>query len=228
MNPQTPFTLFPSIESTVGHKRNSPGLTVALREIQERYEEDNGVGIIIEIMEDPSSELTLITRANQVLNVVILRPSHRPILISLIWSQCTTNLAKQYSAAFACHLKRCCLLTYRDLCDRNTYLCFERQVYRIGKGLERMEENVPYPQEYLVPTSGTIDIVRYTLAGVLLHCEPLVDRFGDIMVRHLSACQARFLLKTRSKVTLVEGKAGSGKSVLSLEIIRKNQTPTRR
>ncbi len=221
MNPQTPFTLFPSIESTTEHKRDSSSaLKLALREIQERYEEDDGVGIIIGIMEDPSGELNLITGTNEVFNIVILRQGHRAVLISLIWGG-STSLAKRYSAVFACLLKRLCLLTYRNLCDRNTYLCFERQVYHIGKGFEPMEENVPYPQEYLIPTSVTIDIVRYTLAGILLRCEPLVDRFGSIMVHHLSACQARFLLKKSSKVTLVEGKAGSGKSVLALEIIRR-------
>ena len=220
MNPKT-FTLFPSIESTMEHKRDSPDLKLALLEIQERYEEDMGVGILIENIEDPSGELNLITGTNQVLNVVILRQSRRPMLISLVGGECTTSLAKRYTALLACLFKRLCLLTYRSLCNRNTYLCFERQVYRIGMGFEPLVENISYPPEYLTPNPGTIDIVRYTLAGILLRCEPLVDRFGNIMVRHLSACQARFLLKKRSKVTLVEGKAGSGKSVLALETIRR-------
>ncbi len=218
---ETPFTFFPSIESATEQKRDFSGLKLALLDIQERYKEDNGVGIIIENIEDPSGELNLITGMNQAINVVILRQNHRPVLISLIWRECRTSLANHYSVVSTCLLKRLCLLTYRDLCDRNTYLCFERQIYRIGNGVTHLEEKLSYPQEYLVPNPGTIDIVRYTLAGILLRCKPLVDRFGNIMVRHLSACQARMLLKRESTVTLVEGKAGSGKSVLALEIMRR-------
>ena len=218
---QASFSLFPSIESTTQHHRDLPGLKQALLDIQERYKEDKGVGIVTGLMEDPIGELNLSSGTHQVCNIVIIRQSRRPVLISLMGTECTASLARQYSAVYASRLKRLCLLTYRELCDRNTYLCFERQVYRIGKGFEPLEENVSYPQEYLTPDPATIDIVRYTLAGILLSCEPLVDRFGNIMVRHLSACQARFMLKKTSKVTLVEGKAGSGKSVLALETMRR-------
>ena len=222
LDPQAPFRLFPSIESTTQHHRNAPGLKQALLAIQERYKEDMGVGIIIiGIMEDLNSELNPSAGTYQVYNIIIIRQSRRPVLINLMWRECPTNLAKQFSTVCASRLKRLCLLSYHELCYRNTYLCFELQVYRIGKGFEPLQENVPYPQEYLIPNPATIEIVRYTLAGILLSCEPLVDRFGNIMVRHLSACQARFMLEKTSKVTLVEGKAGSGKSVLALETMRR-------
>ncbi len=221
MDTRTPFTFFPSAEAVTERNRDLTGLQIAILDIADRYKDEIGAGVIIEHMDEPSNELSQISEGHHVYNIAILRQNHLPALISIMWTNCKKSVAKQYSTIFACLLKRLCLLTYRDLCDRNPYLCFERQVYRIGKGFEPVEENVPYPQEYLIPTPGTIDIVRYTLAAILLRCEPLVDRFGDIMVRHLSACQARFLLNKHRTVTLVEGKAGSGKSVLALETMRR-------
>ncbi len=221
LDTRTPFTFFPSAEAVTERNRNLTGLKIALLDIADRYKDEIGAGVIIEHMDDPSDELSLISEGHHVYNIVILRQNYRPALISIMWTNCESSVAKQYSTIFACHLKRLCLLTYGDLCDRNPYLCFERHVYRIGKGFEIQEENVSYPQEYLIHTPGPTDIVRYTLAAILLRCEPLVDRFGNIMVRHLSACQAKSLFNKLRKVTLVESKAGSGKSVLALETMRR-------
>ncbi len=117
-----------------------------------------------------------------------------------------------------CLLKRHCLITYRH----SECLSFQGQVYCIGGGLESVEESrVIYPKEYLEPTSGTLDIIRWSLASIFLRCGQLKDRFGEIIVRHLSSIQAKILLEKTSKITVVEGKAGSGKSILALETMRR-------
>ena len=167
--------------------------------------------------DDLTTELNDIISHNHVCDVIILTANSRPSVISVVSNDCDKAASEQYVGTLACLIKRRCLLTYRHWCASSTHLCFQRQLYYVGCWFDLEDENVCYPDEYLRPTPGTLDIVRYTLAALLLHCEPMTDRFGDIMVRHLSSIQAKILLEERSKVTLVEGKAGSGKSVLALE-----------
>ncbi len=154
-------------------------------------------------------------------DVIVLTANCRPSVISVLSNNCHKAAAEQYSVTLACLLKRLCLLIYRHWCDRSTHLCFQRQLYYIGSRFELDDDKVYYPEEYVRPTKGTLDIVRCTLAAVLLHCEPMIDRFGDVTVRHLSSIQAKILLEKGSKITVIEGKAGSGKSVLALEAIRR-------
>ena len=201
---------------------NSTDIYSALTGIEQKYRNEKGAGVIIQNMpDDLTTELNDIIPHNHVCDVIVLTANCRPSVISVLSNDCDKAAAEQYVGTLACLLKRLCLLTYRHWCDRSTHLCFQRRLYYIGSGFDLEDDKVYYPEEYLLPTSGTLDIVRCTLAALLLHCEPMTDRFGDIMVRHLSSIQAKILLEERSKVTVVEGKAGSGKSVLALEAMRR-------
>ena len=222
MDIRKPFMFFPTVEAVMEQFENATDIHSALTEIGEKYRDDDGCGVIIEKMgHHLADELTYILNSDHLCDVIVLKANCRPSVISVMMTDCDKPGAEQYSRTLVCLLKKLCLLTYKHWCDSNTHLCFQRQLYYIGSGFESVVEEVNYPKEYLRPTTGTLDIVRHTLAGVLLHCQPLTDRFGDIMIRHLSFIQAKILWEKRSQVTVVEGKAGSGKSILALETIRR-------
>ncbi len=212
------FTLFPLPEKIIERHVHVDNLRQAIRDIELKYGDSNGAACVVE---DAFVSITAIkeVRTCHVCDVIILRESQRPSIVSIMKKECDATLAKRYSMAFTCALKRECLR--KNFSDSSTHLSFERHLYYLGIGFDSLGEKISYPNEYMQPTLGTLNIVRYFLAKVLLHCEPLQDRFGDIMVRHLSACQARVLWDTWSKVNVVEGKAGSGKTVLLLETMRR-------
>ncbi len=222
ININKPFMLFPSVQTAMGWYEDATDIHSALTEIEEKYRDGNGAAVIIQKMADHlTGERKDILYSHHVCDIVVLKAKSRPSVISVMRNYCDKAVAEHYNRTLVCHLKRLCLLTYRHLCDSSTHLCFQRHLYYIGSGFDSAEENVKYPEEYLRPTIQTLDIVRCTLAGILLQCEQLTDRFGDIMVRHLSFIQAKILWGERSKVTVVEGRAGSGKSVLALETMRR-------
>ncbi len=215
----SPFAFFPSIEAVVERNRDVHNLSNVLAEIGSRYENGKGAGCVIEnILNDPNP---LVQPSYHVCDVVVLREKQRPSIISVVEKDCDETDARQYSTALACFLKSMCLLTCKDSCNDSIHLSFMCQLYVIGDGFKPLEERIKYPKEYLQPKRDTLDIVRYMLARIFLHCEPLKDRFGDIIIRHLSACQARVLWNKWKKVNVVEGKAGSGKSILILETMRR-------
>ena len=222
INIHKPFTFFPSVQAVMEQYENSTDICSALAEIQQKYRNDNGAGVIIQNMpDDITTELNGILPRHHVCDVVVLTANSRPSVITVLNNDCDKAAAAQYNGTLTCLLKRICLLTYRHWCDSSTHLSFQRQLYYIGSGFELEDKNAYYPEEYLRPTPGTLNIVQCTLAAILLHCEPMTDRFGDVMVRHLSSLQAKILLDKRSKVTVIEGKAGSGKSILALEAMRR-------
>ncbi len=219
---EKPFMFCPSVQTVMEQYKNAADIHSALIEIEQKYREDNGTGVIIENMADylPGGLLDIVPN-HHVFDIIVLKTNCRPSVITVLSKDSVKAAAEHYNRTLVCLLKRFCLLTYRHLCDSTTYLCFQCQLYFVGRGFDSVAEKVNYPQEYLRPTMGTLDIVRYSLADILLHIEPLRDRFGDIMVRHLSAIQAKLLWEKKTKVTVIEGKAGSGKSVLALESMRR-------
>lgn len=221
MDLRTPFTFYPSIAAAMARLEDITGIKDSMQEIERRYQHDSGAAVILDNTHDTWGGRKPIEHGHLVCSVVVIRESSRPTIIAVVTQGCLESDVKQFVCSLACQLKRQSLLTYRNLCDSTTTLCFELQLYSIGKGFQSLEEKIKYPQEYHRPTMGTLDILRHVLARQLLHCEPFKNRIGDVMVRHLSACQARVLWNKRSKVTVVEGKAGTGKSVLALEMIRR-------
>ncbi len=100
-------------------------------------------------------------------------------------------------------------------------LFFQCQLYFIGHGYEKLQQEGWYPKDYQHPTSETLNTVRYVLARILLDCKHITDRYGNVMVRHLSSYQAKVLLGRRAKVLIVKAIAGSGKTVLAIEMARR-------
>ncbi len=192
-----------------------------LRRIEEKYQGCNGVGCVIRDELSSCNSMTVDRPRHHMCDIIILMGKQRPSIISVVGNDCDQTEANHYSVALATFLKRECMLTYRELCDRTSNLSFQRHLFYIGKGLEDLEEKMPYPKEYMQPTQGTLNSVRYVLASIFLRCEPIKDRFGDILVRHLTSCQAGVLWGKWLKVNVVEGKAGSGKSILILETMRR-------
>ncbi len=221
MDLSSPFGLFPPTEAVVGIDGKVFNLGQAFRDIEQKYIDGNGAGCVIEELIDSSSAMTMVRPKNHVYDIIVLRENERPTIISLVGKECDISAAKRYCTELACFLKRICLLTYKELCYTNTHLSFQRYLHYADNGFIALEDEVTYPKEYMRPTNSTLNIVRYVLAGVLLHCGVFKDRFGDTMVRHLSSCQARVLWNKWSKINVVEGRAGSGKSVLLLETIRR-------
>ncbi len=217
-----PFLFYPPLQTATEHCGNIPYLESSLIAIEQKYRDENGAGVIIQKMPDHlGAELKDVLPAHHLCDVIVLKANCPPVVISVLGNDCDKSEAENYSKTLGRLLKRFCLLTYGHLCLSSTHLCFQRHLYYLGSMQGCVDGKVHHPADYLRPTIETLDIVRYTLAAILLHCEPMTDRFGDIMVRHLSSIQAKLLWEKRSKVTIIEGKAGSGKSVLALEIMRR-------
>ena len=186
--------------------------------IEQKYQGARGCGIIIPRMADHlAGEIKTILPSHHVSDVIILKANSRPSVISVLQEDSDKLRAKVYSRTLVRLLKRLCVVTH----IHSESLSFESQVYYIGSGFDCLDEKISYPEDYVRPAPGTLDIVRWTLAGILLQCEPMVDRYGDIMVRHLTSIQAKLLWEEKSKITVVEGKAGSGKTIVALEQIRR-------
>ncbi len=100
---------------------------------------------------------------------------------------------------------------------------FKCQLYFLGHGHANLKQDAWYPEAYLQPSTETLNTVRYALARILLDCQLITDRYGNIMVRHLSSYQAKVLLERKPKVLIVKAIAGSGKTVLALEMAQRLQ-----
>ena len=224
MDIHKPFSFFPSVQTVMERNQITTDITSTLAAIEKKYtsKDKAGVGVIIgKMVEHLGGDLRNVLPSHHVCDVIVLKSDSRPSVITVLSNDSEKAASEHYSRTLVRLLKRFCLLTYRHLCRSGTYLCFQRLLYCNVSEFDTVQENINYPREYSEPTPRTLNIVRYTLAGFLLHCEPLTDRFGDIMVRHLSSKQTKILMGKRPKVMVIEGKAGSGKTVLALEAMRR-------
>ncbi len=215
------FRLFPPTDAIAEMTGHAALLRGGLREIKKKYQDSNGIGCVIIDELDYCKSVTVSRPRYHLCDIILLRENHRPSIISVVGNDVDQKEVIKYSAALALFLKEECVQTYGELCDNTSHLSFQRQLFDMGKGFKVLEDEVSYPKEYLQPTLGTLNSVRYVLASIFLRCEPIKDRFGDILVRHLTSCQAGVLWGKWLKVNVVEGKAGSGKSILILETMRR-------
>ena len=218
INIRSPFHLVPAIQEVPRRHGNMGGLASALTYIEQKYRDDNGVGCVIDDILDACNITQVSLPRYHVTDVVILRENQRPSICCVMERKGNKTDAEQYITTLAAVMKRVCLLKLRT---NDVHLSFQCHIYYIGSVFESLQEKVNMPGEYIEPTSVTLNAVRYVLAGIFLRCDPIKDRFGDIIVKHLSSCQAKLLLRGWCKVNLVEGRAGSGKTVLILETMRR-------
>ncbi len=216
----TPFSTFPSTEAIIERFANFEGLEDSLKEILQDHKGDNGVAVFIESL--PDTIHTLLkgdTYEGHVLDLVILKKNQAPLIITIFKGECSWEAAKKYCLNVGQLLKRNCF-TCMDMARGSMKFFFKCHLYFLNHGHVNLQQEEWYPKNYLHPTDETLDTVRYALAKILLDCQHITDRYGNIMVRHLSSCQAKVLLERRAKVLIVKAIAGSGKTVLALAIAR--------
>ena len=229
----TKFSTFPSLETVIERHANIKHLEDTLKELLHAYQSHNGVVVFIENLSDATlpiyATLKDITPTNHVFDFVVLKQECPPVIVSIFKQKCPKEEAKRYCLTLGQLLKRHC--SYAMCLEKGSMkLFFHCQLCFLGEDYEQLQDKKYYPKDYIFPSIHTVDTVRYTLARILLDCQPYItDRYGNIMVKHLSSCQAKILLGRRSKVMIVASKAGSGKTVLALEMARriKKQDGTR-
>ncbi len=231
MNLSTKFSAFPCTEAITERHGNIQYLQDSLKEILQEHQSHNGVAVFMENVSNTTLKIykTLrdVTPVQHVFDLVILKKDLSPVIVSIFEHGCPRAEAMKYCLTLGKLLKRHCS-TSVDLAKGNMKLFFRCQLYFLGtcgKGFDCFQGETCYPKDYLCPSSPTIDSVRYALARILLDCQPYIkDRHGNIIVKHLSSCQAKILLDRtwgRSKVMIVTSKAGSGKTMVALEIARR-------
>ncbi len=220
----TVFSTFPAIEAVTERFANVEHLGDTLNKILQEYQGHTGVAVFMENLPDTTlaiyATLNKLTNEYHVFDVVILEERQPPVIVTIFKDECSRREAKKYCLTLGQLLKKDCS-KYMGIDKGSMKLFFRCQPYFIGHGYENLQQERFYPKDYLHPSTETIDSVRYALARILLDCHHITDRYGNIMVRHLSSYQAKVLLGRRLKVLIVKSVAGSGKTVLALEIARR-------
>ncbi len=225
MDTTTEFSTFPSTEAIVERHANIDQIEANLNRILLEHKGCNGVGVFLESVSGTSlptyTTLTDVTPVCHVFDLIVLKERLPPVIISIFKHECPKEEAKKYCLTLGRLLKRHCS---KSTCMEkgSMKLFFSCKLYFLGEGYECLPAEEYYPVDYLSPSIQAIDAARYVLARILLDCKPYItDRYGNIMVKHLSSYQAKLLLGRRSKVMIVASKAGSGKTVLALEMARR-------
>ena len=218
MDISTTFSTFPATEAIIERFANIEYLDDTMKEILREHKGDNGVAVFLESVPDTLPTYAIlkeVTPVYLVFDLVILKERQPPVIITILKDGCSKEEAKKYSLKLGQLLKRHCS-TYMG--KSNMKFFFQCQLYFINHGYVHLQQDRVYPKDYQHPTTGTLNTVRYALARILLDCQHITDRYGHIMVKHLSFYQAKLLLNRRSKVLIVTAIAGSGKTVLALEM----------
>ena len=224
MDISTSFSTFPPTEAISERFANIEHLDDILKEILQEHQGDNGVAVFMENVPDAVlpiyGTLKHVTPVHHVFDLVIVKENQPPVIVTIIKEDCDRDDAKKYCLKLGQLLKRDCS-KYTGMDKGNMKFFFQCQLYFIGRGYVHLQQEVHYPKDYLHPSTETLNTVRYALARILLDCQHITDRYGNIMVRHLSSYQAKVLLERRPTVLIVKAIAGSGKTVLALEMARR-------
>ncbi len=217
----TTFSTFPPTEAIIERFANIECLQDTLKEILQEHKGDTGVAVFIENVPDSiHTILKDVTHEDHIFDLVIMKKNQPPVLVAMFKGECSRESAKEYCLKAGQLLKRFCC-TYMDRDKESMKFFFKCQLYFLGHGYANLQQEAWYPKDYLHPPTETLNTVRYALARILLDCQHITDRYGNIIVRHLSSYQAKVLLQGRPKVLIVKAVAGSGKTVLALEIARR-------
>ncbi len=215
----TTFSTFPPTEAIIERFASIECLQDTLKEILQEHKGDTGVAVFMENVSDTGIWKD-VTNEYHVFDLVILKTNQPPVLITIFKDESSREAAKKYCLKVGQLLKRTCC-TYMGKDKGSMKFFFKCQLYFLGHGHANLQQEVWYPEAYLQPSTETLNAVRYALARILLDCQHITDRYGNIMVRHLSSYQAKVLLERRPKVLIVKSIAGSGKTVLALEMARR-------
>ncbi len=223
MQISTAFSTFPSTESTMKRFATIQGLEYNLKEILQEHQSHTGVAVFLENVPDASLPtyfiLKHVTRACHIFDIVILKEGKPPVIVSIFKDECDRKEAKQYCLKLGQLLKRKCS-KYIFLGKSSMKLFFRCQLYFMGRGYENLCQEGWYPKDYQQPLTETLNIVRYSLARILLESQHIADVYG-IMVRHVCSYQAKVILGRRRKVFIGKAIAGSGKTFLAVELARR-------
>ncbi len=223
MDISTALSTFPPIEAILERFANIERLDDTLKDILHEHQCHHGVAVFIENVADTLpiyAKLKDVTPACHVFDLVILQKNHPPVVVTIFQNESSREVAKKYCLKLGQLLKRGSF-KYMGQSNSSMKLCFQCHLYAIGRGCEKLQQEACYPKDYRHPSTETLNTVRYVVARILLDCQQITDRYGNIMVRHLSSFQAKVLLGRRPKVLIVESIAGSGKTVLALEMARR-------
>ena len=225
MNIFAKFSTFPPLEAVIERHNGIAHLEDTLKKIFQEHQSHAGVAVIMENVPDCTlpiyASLKDLTPVYHVFDVVLLKEKLPPLIVSIFNAGCPEAEAKKYCLTLGQLLKRHCSQIV-DSQNTSMKLFFRCQLCFLGEGYKYLQDEGCYPKDYMSPSTQTINTVRYALARILLDCKPYItDRYGNVMVKHLSYYQAKFLLERRSKVMIVAAKAGSGKTVLALEMARR-------
>ncbi len=168
-----------------------------------------------------------------VCRVLIARTSESPTLVYCMKNTSTNNIRKEatsrvveYALQDARKLKKEFLLLTINSSHQFQLFHFdvevlilsrEGDVHTLWDSTWKTSQPVEYPAvdskvQYSIACNGLAERLLKTRADVK-------DRYGEILIEHLTEAQARILFETKERVLIVSGKSGTGKTVIALHLV---------
>ena len=201
----------------------------------------NGVASVIDFDMESTSESvdcrSVLDNFRLVCRVLIARTSEPPTLMYFIHDRSTTACAEipqesttklvKYALGDARKLKKEFLKSTVNRSHQTQLFHLDVEVQLIpGEGeittvwdsTWENSQTVAYPP---VDSEVQYSIVCNGLAERLLKTRSTVkDRYGEILIEHLTEAQAKMLLDRNERVLIVNGKSGTGKTIVALHLVQ--------
>ncbi len=195
----------------------------------------HGVASVIDIEKESTTtngfDLPTPGGRSLICHVIIIRKHESPILMCCIHDKSHCEITKQeldmlvgYALESGRILKRKFMMSTANKQHQTCLFHFDVKVLAVSTGGEiriawdSMEKQpVTYPDankdtHYTIACTG--------LAGELLRTRASVkDRYGQVLMEHLTEAQAKVLLEKHERVLVVNGKSGTGKTVIALHMM---------
>ena len=166
-------------------------------------------------------------------HVVAIREDEPPLLMCCIHNDSHWEITKQdmekladYALYSGCALKRQFLVSTGNKRHQSCLFYFDVEVLLVPTEGDvrtvwnsKNEQPVKYPSTDMNVQNS---IARTGLAGELLKTTAsLKNRYGQVLIEHLTVAQAKVLHGKPERVLLVHGKSGTGKTVIALHLMLK-------
>ncbi len=196
----------------------------------------NGVVGVLQIAKshNTTDERCLLPSGNTMLcHVVAIREDEPPLLMCCIHNDSDWEITKQntemladYALNSGCSLKRQFLMSTAKKQHQSCLFHFDVEVLLVPiEGDVRTVWNSKNEQSVNYPNTNTK--VQNTIACTGLASEllkitaSLKNRYGQVLIDHLTVAQAKVLHGKPERVLLVNGKSGTGKTVIALHLMLK-------
>ncbi len=229
---------FPSSEHTLKRRPGDASSETLMTFLQTQGW--HGVASVIDIAKECNKtngfDLPTLGGHSLICHVLIIREHESPTLMCCIRDTPQCEISKQdldimvgYALDSGRILKRKFLMSTADMQHQTGVFHFDVKVLLVPTGGEIRivwdsleKQPVTYPDtnkdtHYTIACTGLAAEVLKTRADVK-------DRYGQVLIEHLTEAQAKVLLEKPERILVVSGKSGTGKTVIALHMMMEAMT----